>query len=395
MAYLLNDPREFADEFTAGLAAAYRGRVRVVDGGIARREPTPRGQVALVTGGGTGHYPAFAGLVGAGLAHGAALGNLFASPSARQAVAIAKAVDGGAGVLFAFGNYAGDVLNFRQAVDRLREEGVDARLLAVTDDVSSAGADDTGRRRGIAGGLAVYKIAAAAADAGYDLDRVEALAMRANDRVRTLGVAFSGCTLPGASEPLFTVPHGRMAVGMGIHGEPGIDEVDIPTADGLANLLVERLLTEAPPAVEERRAVVLLNGLGSMAYEELFVVYGRVAALLAEAGVEVADAEVGELVTSFEMAGVSLTLFWLDAELELLWNAPADAPGFRRGRIATNPGRPAEQQTADATRSRLVRRTVERDIASDRDRRSHGARGRPRDDRRASRRARQARCDRG
>lgn len=337
MAYLLNDAANFADEYVAGLVAAHPTRIRAVSGGVARVGAPEAGTVAVVIGGGSGHYPAFGGLVGQGLAHGAALGNLFASPSAQQVAAVASAVDTGAGVLFCFGNYAGDVLNFRLAADRLADDGIETRTVAVTDDIASAASDDLGRRRGIAGGLVVYKCAAASAEAGGSLNTVAAVAARANDRVRTLGIAFSGCTLPGATEPLFTVPAGRMAVGMGIHGEPGISETDIPSADGVADLLVDTLIAELPEGIDSprgQRVVVLLNGLGSVKYEELFVVYRRVRERLEAAGAVVADSEVGEMVTSFEMAGLSLSLFWVDAELEALWNAPVDSAAFRRGAVA-------------------------------------------------------------
>jgi dihydroxyacetone kinase len=167
------------------------------------------------------------------------------------------------------------------------------------------------------------------------MDRTVEIAERANHRTRSFGVAFTGCTLPGAGQPLFSVPEGRMAVGMGIHGEPGIGETAIPTADELAELLVAKLLAEVPDGITPRgaRVVPILNGLGSVKYEELFVVYRRIAQLLTEAGLQAVDPQVGELVTSFDMAGTSLTLFWLDDELEALWNAPADAPAFRRGAV--------------------------------------------------------------
>lgn len=345
MAYLLNTARLFADEFAAGLAAAHPGRVRTVPGGIVRATETAAGSVAVITGGGTGHYPAFGGLVGAGLAHGAALGNVFASPSAQQVQSVAAAAHRGGGVLLTFGNYAGDILNFRAAAQRLGADKIDVRIVEVTDDISSAPPEEASRRRGIAGGLIVYKIAGAAADRGADLDEVERLARAANDRTRTLGVAFSGCTLPGSDHPLFTVPAGRMAVGMGIHGEPGISEMDIPTADGLAELLVSRLLAERPEAAEPR-VVVLVNGLGSVAGEELYVIYRRVVELLSEAGIRIEDAEVGELVTSFEMAGVSMTTAWLDDELLELWSAPADAPAFRKGQVPTALAAPAAPPAA-------------------------------------------------
>ena len=335
MTRLFNEPAAFADEMIEGFVASHGRWVRRVSGGVARSTKSTPDSVALVIGGGSGHYPAFAGLVGQGLAHGAAMGNLFASPSAQQVYNVAKAANNGAGVLLGYGNYAGDVLHFTQAQDKLRAEGIECRSIAVTDDVSSAPLAERHKRRGIAGDLTVFKVAAAAAEAGHSMDNVVEIAERANDRTRSFGVAFSGCTLPGAEKPLFTVPEGRMAVGMGIHGEPGIDETAIPTADELAELLVGKLLTEVPDGMEVQgaRVVPILNGLGSVKYEELFVVYRRVARLLAEAGVEAVDPQVGELVTSFDMAGTSLTLFWLDAELEELWNAPCDAPAFRRGAV--------------------------------------------------------------
>lgn len=336
MTYLYNNPVEFADELIEGFVAANSAWVRRVSGGVVRSTSTPAGQVAVVIGGGSGHYPAFAGLVGTGLAHGAAMGNLFASPSAQQVYSVAKAAHTGGGVLLTYGNYAGDVLNFDQAQARLIAEGIPCRTVVVTDDISSASVAEIHKRRGIAGDLTVFKAAAVAAESGATLDEVWEIATHANNRTRSFGVAFSGCTLPGASAPLFTVPEGRMAVGMGIHGEPGIDEVDIPTADELAERLVGTLLGELPVGVDApagQRVGVILNGLGSVKYEELFVLYRRVAQLLAEADVVVIEPEVGELVTSFQMAGTSLTLFWLDAQLESSWTAPAYTPAYRKGSV--------------------------------------------------------------
>ncbi|MGC5077938.1 dihydroxyacetone kinase family protein [Agrococcus sp. DT81.2] len=343
MTRLFNDPSQFADEMIEGFAAAASRWVQAAPGGVVRSTRAEEPTVALVIGGGSGHYPAFGGLVGPGLAHGAAMGNLFASPSAQQVYSIAKQADQGLGVLLSYGKYAGDVLHFDQAQERLRAEGIDVRTVTVTDDIWSAPKDRLDERRGIAGDLAVFKTAGAAAQAGYDIDGVERVAQLANARTRSFGVAFSGCTLPGASEPLFTVPEGKMAVGLGIHGEPGIDEVDVPTADELATMFVEKLLDEVPDGVDVdgARVVPLLNGLGSVKYEEMFVVYRRVHALLEEHGITVVEPEVGELCTSFDMAGVSLTLLWLDEELERLWTAPADSAGFRKGSIAP-------QQQADA-----------------------------------------------
>ncbi|KJQ53456.1 dihydroxyacetone kinase family protein [Microbacterium sp. SA39] len=335
MTRLWNDPADFADEMIAGFIAANERSVRGVPGGVVRSTVVPAGQVAVVIGGGSGHYPAFGGLVGQGLAHGAVMGNLFASPSTQQVHTVAKAADRGAGVFLSYGNYAGDVLNFDAAQEKLRAEGIACETVTVTDDIFSASPDEKHKRRGIAGDLTVFRTAAAAAEAGYDLAGVTRVATLANERTRSFGVAFSGCTLPGAPEPLFTVPAGRMAIGLGIHGEPGIEETDIPTADGLAELLVSRLLDEVPAGIEVAgaRVVPILNGLGSLKYEEMFVVYRRIAQLLADAGLVLVDPHVGEYCTSFDMAGTSLTLFWLDDELEQLWDTPVDTPAYRRGSV--------------------------------------------------------------
>ena len=331
MTFLLNDPADFADEALVGMVAAIPGHVRPVHGGVARATKVPAGQVALVVGGGSGHYPAFAGWVGQGFAHGAPCGNIFASPAAAQVYSVCKAAHTGGGVLLGFGNYAGDVLHFGQAAQRLRAEGIDVRIVPVTDDIASGYPGQPHTRRGIAGDLPVYKIAGAAAAAGLDLDEVERLTRKANDRTRSLGYAFSGCRLPGAPEPLFTVPAGQMSLGLGIHGEPGISDAPMATAAEVATQLVDRILAE-PPA-EGSRLAVLFNGLGTVKYEELFVAYGTVAQTLADRGYQVVEPIVGEQVTSLDMAGVSLTVTWLDDELEPLWLAPCDTPSLRRGAV--------------------------------------------------------------
>ena len=348
MTRLHNRPEDFADEMIAGFVAANRRHVRAVPGGVVRTMTSPRGEVAVVIGGGSGHYPAFGGLVGEGLAHGAAMGNLFASPSTQQVRSVATQASNGGGVLLTYGNYAGDVLNFDAAQDQLRAAGILCETVTVTDDISSAPVAEKHKRRGVAGDLTVFKAAAAAAEEGYPLVEVARVARLANERTRSFGVAFSGCTLPGAGAPLFSVPKGRMAVGLGIHGEPGIGETDVPTADGLAELLVTSLLAEIPEGVHEARGarvVPILNGLGALKYEELFVVYRRIAQLLEAAGVEIVDPHVGEYCTSFDMAGGSLTLFWLDDELERLWNAPVETPAYRRGAVSVAP--PFEPAVAD------------------------------------------------
>jgi D-erythrulose 4-kinase len=326
---IYGDPARFTEDMLAGFLALHGAHVVGVPGGMVRATIQP-GKVAVVVGGGSGHYPAFFGVVGEGFADGAVVGNVFTSPSAADVASVGRAAHAAAGLLLITGNYAGDVMNFTLAAGELGGEGIDARYLAVTDDLASAPPAEAARRRGIAGAFVVFKVAAAAAAAGYDLDGVQRVAIRANERTRTLGVAFSGCTLPGAGSPLFTVPAGRMGLGMGIHGEPGVAEQPLPSAAELAAELVGRVLAERPDTAGPRVAVIL-NGLGRTKYEELFLLWGHVAALLGAAGLEIVQPEVGELVTSLDMAGCSLTVTWLDGELERMWRAPADTPAYRKG----------------------------------------------------------------
>jgi len=353
MTKLFNDPARFTEDMLVGFLDANSAYVAGVPGGVVRAHKTAPGKVAVVIGGGSGHYPAFCGTVGPGFADGAVVGNIFTSPSAEEAASVARAAHGDAGVLLITGNYAGDVMNFGLAVTQLRSEGIDAHYFAVTDDIASAPLGEEAKRRGIAGDVTVFKCASAAAEDGLDLAGVVRVAEAANAATRTLGVAFDGCTLPGADKPLFTVPEGHMGLGLGIHGEPGVAEEVMPTAADLAKTLVDGVLADRQDASSQRIAVIL-NGLGRTKYEELFVVWGEVARLLRERGYTIVEPEVGELVTSLDMAGCSLTLMWLDDELERYWTAPADTPAYKKGAAAaaSQPGdrrTDADIETATAT----------------------------------------------
>jgi len=329
MKRLLNNKADFREEMIEGFVGAFGRHVRRVPdaSGVAALGAPRLGHVSVVVGGGSGHYPAFYGLVGDGLASAGVIGDVFTSPSGEQAHRVAKAVDGGAGILWTFGNYSGDVLNFGMAESRLLAEGIPSRTVLVTDDVLSAPLAEADRRRGIAGGFYVFKTAGAAAARGDDLATVEALTRRANGRVRTAGVAFAGCTIPGQEEPLFTVDPDMMEVGLGIHGEPGVRTAERLPAREVAKLLVETLLAETPPDAGSRVAV-LVNGLGGTKYEELFVLYQGVMPLLAAAGIEPYAPQIGEFVTALDMTGCSLTLFWLDDDLQPLLDATAISPAF-------------------------------------------------------------------
>ena len=353
MTHLYNDPSTFMEDALAGFLDVHRDTVAGVPGGVVRAAQTPPGKVAVVVGGGSGHYPAFCGVVGPGFADGAVVGNIFTSPSTDDAYTVGKAADGGGGVLFSTGNYAGDVMNFDLARDRLKAEGIDTRNVYVTDDVASAPVGEIEKRRGIAGDFVVFKVAGAAADAGYSLDDVERVARLANDRTRTMGVGLAGCTMPGASEPLFTVEPGRMGVGLGIHGEPGIADERLPSAAEIGDLLLDKVLAEEP-ADSTKRVGAILNGLGATKYEELFVVWKTVAQRLRGEGYTVVDPEVGELVTSLDMAGISLTLVYLDEELERFWTAPASTPAYRKGAALAPTGRRRSEEGLAAAASQVT-----------------------------------------
>jgi dihydroxyacetone kinase len=370
MTHIYNDPAEFKDDVIKGFAAAYPQYVQRVEGasGFVRAGGPLEGKVSLVIGGGSGHYPSYNGVVGTGFADGAVLGGVFASPSAEQIYRVAKAADGGAGVVLGFGNYAGDRLNFGVAAERLINEGIGSRIVYVTDDVASASREEQQKRRGIAGTFTVYKMAGAAAENGANLDEVERVMRAANAATYSFGVAFHGCTLPGADTPLFTVDEGHMDFGLGIHGEPGITSASWMPAKDLSAKLVETVLAERPEGVSSRAAVVL-NGLGATKYEELFLLYGHLNKLLEAAGVVQVAPEVGELVTSLDMAGCSLSVTWLDEELESYWVAPADTPAFRRGAAVASErfttrrvgaGHVAQAVTAEASEDSIAAAAIAR-----------------------------------
>jgi dihydroxyacetone kinase len=238
-------------------------------------------------------------------------------------------------------------MNFGMASERLAAEGIAVENVLVTDDIASAPPSHMAKRRGIAGDFTVFKVMGAAAENGADLAEVVRLGRKANSLTRTIGSAFAGCTFPGAGAPLFTLPEGQMGLGLGIHGEPGLHDTDLPSAKELGQELVARLLSDTPPNAGDRIAVIL-NGLGSTKHEELFVLWATVAPLLRAAGYTLVMPEVGELVTSLDMAGVSLTVTWLDDELEPLWVAPAETPAYRRGTAAAEVGASAGEDADDA-----------------------------------------------
>ena len=324
MRKLLNDPFAIVDEMVDGLEVAFPGQIALTPsrrGLISTARDVAR-RVAIVTGGGSGHEPAFFGYVGPGYADGAALGNVFASPSATPIVEIAERVQRGHGVLFVYGNYEGDAMNFEMASELLEERGIRTLHLRVCDDLASEPPERREWRRGLAGDVLVLKVAGGRADEGATLDDVHASAQRAIERTRTISVGLSPCTVPAAGRPTFELPEGMMDVGMGAHGEAGLSRRAIVSADEVADELLARILAELQP----RGPVwVLVNTLGATPLMEGLVVLRRVGRTLGERGIVLHRARVGEYLTSLEMAGVSLTVMALDDELRRLLDAPARA----------------------------------------------------------------------
>jgi dihydroxyacetone kinase len=331
MQKLINRPDDFVDEMLDGVLAAHPGELRRAEDprAIVRADAPVRGKVAIATGGGSGHLPVFIGYVGRGLADGAAIGDVFASPSSDQMLAVIRAVDGGRGVLQLYGNYGGDVMNFGLAAELAEAEGIRVATALGADDVASAPKGEEARRRGIAGIFFLYKIDGARAEEGADLDEVLQATEHAARNVRSMGVALAPCTVPAAGRPTFELPAGEMEIGMGIHGEPGVRRGPLETADQVTDHLLDALLADLP---HERgdRVDVLVNGLGATPVEELYLLFRRASARLGQAGLEVRRSWVGEYATSLEMAGASISLLRLDDELVRLMDAPAASPFFVR-----------------------------------------------------------------
>jgi phosphoenolpyruvate---glycerone phosphotransferase subunit DhaK len=327
MQKLINEPSAFVDETLDGILAAYPDGLRLADDprAVVRADAPVAGKVAIATGGGSGHLPLFLGYVGKGLADGCAVGDVFASPSADVMVAVTRAINAGRGVLYLFGNYGGDVLNFELAAELSGEEGIDVRVVTAADDVASAPPAERSRRRGIAGIALLYKIAGAKADTGASLDEVASTTERAGDRLRSMGVALAPCTIPAAGRPTFEVPDGQMEIGMGIHGEPGVRQAPLASVDEVARELTGSVLDDLGAERGDSLAV-LVNGLGATPMEELHLLFRSVAATIAERGMSVERKWIGEYATSLEMAGASVSVLRLDDELRLLLDAPASSP---------------------------------------------------------------------
>ena len=323
MKKILNDPAAYVDEMLEGMVAAHpeiyaQPEPRV----IARAGGATEGKVGIVTGGGSGHLPVFTGYVGKGLLDAAAIGDVFASPSAEQMAASMRAAHGGAGVLRLYGNYGGDVMNFDMAGEWVElEDDIRATTVLLADDIVSAPPEEAEKRRGVAGMVYAFKTAGALAEEMADLDAVTRIAQKTAEACRSIGMALTPCTVPQAGKPTFELGAEEMEMGMGIHGEPGIWRDRLKPADAIVDEMMDRLQADRPLGAGDR-ASILVNSLGATPPEELYIMYRRARSRLADLGVEIVMPLVGRYATSMEMTGATLTLCKLDDELERLLKAP-------------------------------------------------------------------------
>jgi dihydroxyacetone kinase-like protein len=319
----LNNPNDVVEEMLDGLIAAHRPYIETVGTSrralVARNGPRP-GKVGLVIGGGMGHEPCFVGYVGKGLADAVALGNIFSSPPPDPIVKCAVAASGGAGVLFVYGNYAGDVMNFEMAAELAEEQGIPIRTVLTTDDIASSPVEDKEGRRGVAGNFFVFKIAGAACDRGLTLDECEAITRKANDRTYTVGVALESCSMPQTRRHNFEIGPDDMELGMGIHGEPGVSRERLRTADEIVDAIMDNIFKEMKAEAGDKVAV-LVNSFGATPQMELYILYRRVEQRLAAKNIEIEANWVGHYCTSLDMVGASISILHLDRQLtELLYH---------------------------------------------------------------------------
>ena len=328
MKKIINDPYQVVEETLGGILKAYPYHLRVSKDSpraLVRVDAPVKGKVGICTGGGSGHIPVFLGYVGPGLLDGVSVGNVFSSPGAEDMLAATREVNGGAGVLYIFGNYSGDVMNFEMAAEMAGLEGIPVQMSIAKDDVASAPRSEKDRRRGVAGIFFAYKLAGAKADTMAKLEEVKATADQVIEETCSIGVALSPCTIPAAGKPTFTIAEDEMELGMGIHGEPGLERTKLKKADEIADMMAEKVINDLPFKSGEEVAV-LVNGLGATPPEELFILYNRFHDVLGNHGISVYKTFIGEYATSMEMAGASLTLLRLNKEFKTLLDAPAFSP---------------------------------------------------------------------
>lgn len=332
MKKLINAPDDVVRESLEGFAAAHPDLVSVHFDPtyVVRADGVPDGKVGILSGGGSGHEPMHNGFVGKGMLDAACPGEVFTSPTPDQMLAATEAADGGAGVLHLVKNYTGDVMNFEMAAEMGEDKGVEVESVVIDDDVAVEDSTYTAGRRGVGGTVLIEKICGAAADAGHSLPEVADLARHCNDEVRSMGMALTSCTVPSAGEPTFDLDEDEMEIGIGIHGEPGRDRMDIEPADDVVERLMEPILSDLP-FKDGDDVLLFVNGMGATPMIELYLCYRKAVEIAEAHGLTVVRNLVGPYITSLEMAGLSITMLRMNDDLVTLWDAPVHTPGLRWG----------------------------------------------------------------
>lgn len=356
MKKLINDVDDVVKEQLQGMAVAHPDALKVnfEPYYVVRADAPVEGKVALLSGGGSGHEPMHGGFVGMGMLDGACPGEVFTSPTPDQMYEAAKAVDGGAGVLFIVKNYTGDVLNFETAAELAHGDGIKVQSILIDDDVAVKDSLYTAGRRGVGTTVLAEKIVGAAAEAGYDLDQCADLCRKVNQYGRTMGMAITSCIVPAAGKPTFDLGDNEMEIGIGIHGEPGQKRMEMVTADEITQMMADEILDDAPysrtvrewdrengvwedkdltdePFAEGDQVIAFVNSMGGTPVSELYAVYRKLKEICDARGVTIARNLIGPYITSLEMQGMSITLLKADEEILKFWDAPVNTPGLRWG----------------------------------------------------------------
>lgn len=326
---IFNDPDLMVEDAVSGYLKAHQDLVSATaNPRVIKVKSAPKaGKVGVVTGGGSGHEPAFLGYVGEDMVDAVAIGEIFSSPTAQAFYEAFKASNGGAGVACLYGNYAGDNMNVKMAVKMAAKEGITVKTVVANDDVASAPKDELAKRRGVAGEILMWKVGAARAAEGGNLDEVIAAAQKAIDNTRSIGIGLSPCTIVAVGHPNFQIKDGEMEVGIGHHGEPGVKVMKTKPAAEMADMMLDYVLPDLPFAAGDKVAV-LLSGLGATPIMELYILYNRIAEVLGQKKIEIRHNFVGNYFTSLEMMGATLTVMRLDDELDRLLARPARSIGL-------------------------------------------------------------------
>lgn len=328
---IVNDPNFVVEDMLKGFVKNHKDLVEKTENDrVLKYKKAPiEGKVGIVTGGGSGHKPAFIGYIGENLCDAAAVGEIFSSPTAKAFLDAIKAADSGKGVACLYGNYAGDNMNVKMAMRKAKKLGIEVKTVVANDDCASAPKDELDKRRGVAGEILMWKVGGAKAAMGASLDEVIAAAQKAIDHTRSVGIGTAPCTIPAVGHPNFQIEDGTMEVGIGHHGEPGINVQPLKTAKEIADEMLDLILPDLPFESGDEVAV-LLSGLGATPVMEQYIVYDRVEEVLEEKGIKVYRSYVGNYFTSLEMMGVTLTVMKLDDELKECIDMPVNSAGLKQ-----------------------------------------------------------------